>query len=524
MVPKPKKEALSKVKNIVISGTNFWNPGDDFVRDGVIKILENLFQGYQINFLFYNFNQDFFPQSKFAGITNMAAKGDLNKYSEHVDAVVIAGLSAGLEINDLYNWIVDTNLLDRVYLIGAGYENDYVDKHISQEPAATIFKNARIITGRTRKKPKFISDYNLPYHHLNCPAILSVPNVKDVNQGKRIENIAFSIQLPHQIGIMNQSCSESMHKLAMNILFKLYHEHKIEVIAHHKSEYFYFVKLFQELGLSVPVIFSSFYRDMFNTYRQYDLIIATRLHACLFGNGHGIPGIVLNDTDRHTHCLDGFLHSVWVNSREKFDSVFREVQSLDLVLVTEEAEKFKDNLLDQYLNVLEEPFGLNVEKINTFDGTQFSKYRQLPSTLDHKDQKNYGFDKMQSVSNKSGGTTNDCFEKKLAERLIDTLAGDLDTKRRVLNIFSRLTKDYWLEKNIENYRRLIQNRVRCFDAASFLNWYAEHFKPRSYLEVGVRRGRSIAQVLGSISCNDGFRFRYVDSGLWLQARRWHLYK
>ena len=232
-----------KVKNIVISGTGFWNPGDDFVRDGVIRILGNLFKGYQLNFLFYNFNQDFFPQNKFSGITNMAAKGDLNQYSEHVDAVVIAGLSAGLEINDLYNWIIDANLLDRVCLIGAGYENEYVDKHISQEPAATIFQSARIITGRTKKKPKFISDYNLPYHHVNCPAILSVPNVKDVSQAKRIEKIAFSIQLPHQIGIMNQSCAESMHKLAMNILLKLSPEYEIEVIAHHKSEDFHRVCL-----------------------------------------------------------------------------------------------------------------------------------------------------------------------------------------------------------------------------------------------------------------------------------------
>jgi hypothetical protein len=91
-----------KVKNIVISGTNMWNPGDDFVRDGIIRILHELFPGFQLNFLFYNFNQDFFPQNKFSGITNMASKGDLNQYRDFIDAVVIAGLSAGNEIKDLY--------------------------------------------------------------------------------------------------------------------------------------------------------------------------------------------------------------------------------------------------------------------------------------------------------------------------------------------------------------------------------------------------------------------------------------
>ena len=37
--------------NIVISGTNFWNPGDDFVRDGVIRVLRELFPGVALNFL-----------------------------------------------------------------------------------------------------------------------------------------------------------------------------------------------------------------------------------------------------------------------------------------------------------------------------------------------------------------------------------------------------------------------------------------------------------------------------------------
>ena len=506
---KPQKEGISQVKNIVISGTNFWNPGDDFVRDGVVEILKNLFHGYQLNFLFYNFNQDFFPQSKFTGIANTVAKGDLNRYSEHVHAVVIAGLSAGLEINDLYNWIIDSSLLNRVYLIGAGYENDYVDKHISLEPAATIFKNARIIMGRTRKKPKFIADNKLPYHHVNCPAILSVPDVKYIPQDKRIQKIAFSIQLPHRIGIANQSCAESMHKLAMNIFFKLYHEYEIEIIAHHKSEYFYFVKLLQELGLDVTVNFSSFYQDMFDVYRKHDLIIATRLHACLYGNSHGIPGIVLNDTERHTHCLEGFPHSVWVNSKDRFDKAFREINRWNFAQVADNAKKFKDQLLNTYMYVLAEAFGLNFEKMNTLREPRASKIVQLPFIGRRHAQDSSDTGEQQpalDVFDNNDGESRDSSASDLAKLLCDSLAGDVDTKRRVLNVFNHLTKDYYLEKNIENYHRFIQKRIFCFDAASFINWYAEHFRPRFYLEVGVRRGRSLAQVLFQSPATTAFGF------------------
>ena len=50
----------------------------------------------------------------------------------------------------------------------------------------------------------------------------------------------------------------------------------------------------------------------------------------LFANGHGIPGIIINDTDRHTHALEGFLHSPWVNTRAAFESALSRWQQEDL--------------------------------------------------------------------------------------------------------------------------------------------------------------------------------------------------
>lgn len=347
----------SIVKNIVISGTNFWNPGDDFVRDGVICILRELFQGYSLNFLFYNFNQDFLPHDKFDGISNTVAKGDLDLYRDHVDMIVIAGLSAGKEIKDLYHWILTNNLQNRVYLIGAGYENSYVAENILQEPEASIFKSARVITGRTRKKPAFIDKHNLPYHYINCPAILSVPSEKAVPNGKRIEKIGFSIQLPHEAGVSNHCCARPIFDLAVSTLFDLSKKYQVEVIAHHKSEYFFFLKALQTHG--IPVRFSSFYQEYHDIYRSYDLMITTRLHASLYANGHGIPGIIVNDTDRHTHCLEGFPHSVWVNSREALYCALDTFKTTDLGSISIEAGHFKRGLLKKYLTILKEPFGLS---------------------------------------------------------------------------------------------------------------------------------------------------------------------
>lgn len=436
-----------KTKNIVISGTNMWNPGDDFVRDGVIRLLHELFAGYQLNFLFYNFNQDFFPQNKFSGVTNMVSKGDLEQYRDFIDYVVIAGLSAGAEIKDLYKWVIDNRLEDRVYLIGAGYENSYVERYIGEEPEATIFRNARLITGRTRKTPNFISELNLPYHHINCPALLSVPTVKQIQPGKKISRIALSLQLPHEMGIVNHCCSQAMYELGLKILIELKKNFDVEVIAHHKSEYFHFLHVLKDFD--IPVIFSSFYHDLFEIYPRFDLVVTTRLHSSLFANGFGIPGIIINDTDRHTHCLEGFPHSVWVNSLEAFLEAFASICVADLHGIAKEADQFKMHLVLKYLDVLRGPFG-------------------LPEPVKETDMS--------------------------VERLI-TRIGATEVKSRVLAHLMRLTPDQYLTRNVEVFRKAVQGGETWFDSPTFLNWFAATFKPANYLEVGVRRGRSMAQVI-----------------------------
>jgi len=347
--------AALRPRNIVISGTNFWNPGDDFVREGVITILRQLFDGAPLNFLFYNFNADFFPQHKFSGISNFISEGDLENYGDSVDAVVLAGLSAGDEMKDLYQWILANGLEDRVILIGASYENDYVAQCIREEPEATIFKRARIIIGRTVKAPSFLKEEGIPYLRINCPAILSVPKVKSPPPGKKIERIGFSIQLPHGEGVPNHTCAMSHYDFSVEVLRDLSKKYQVEVVAHHKSEYFHFLKELREDG--IPVVFSSFYHDFSEIYARYDLVVTTRLHASLFGNGHGIPGIIINDTDRHTHTLEGFPHTVWVNSRAAFERELARIEKADLGAIAREAQEFKEGLMNRYLEALRGPIG-----------------------------------------------------------------------------------------------------------------------------------------------------------------------
>ncbi len=340
-------------RTILISGTHLWNPGDDFVRNGVVRILREALPEYHLNLLFYDFNPEEIRPPQAPRSDNRVAPRDLAALAPAIDAVVIAGLSAGAEVEPLYHGILAAGLEDRVFLIGAGYENDYAAAWIEREPIATLFRQARIVTGRTARHPAWMDRNGAPYRHLNCPAILSVPAVRSVPPGQRIRRALFSIQLPHEGGTPNQSTGRAMFELAAQALGELRSHCEVALLAHHKSEFQHFATV--GLPGSIPVLFSSFEEDLASIYPRFDLVISTRLHSALYANGHGLPAIVLNDTDRHTHCLEGFPHVTWVRDLPALRDHFAGLAALDLAQVALDLQAFKAGLLEAYVDCLRAP-------------------------------------------------------------------------------------------------------------------------------------------------------------------------
>ncbi|MFC1794245.1 glycosyltransferase, partial [Planctomycetota bacterium] len=99
----------------------------------------------------------------------------------------------------------------------------------------------------------------------------------------------------------------------------------------------------------------------------------------------------------------------------------------------------------------------------------------------------------------------------ISSNLFNNLCNDISTKQRVLSIISRLIGDHWLDRNIEMFKEAIEHKSQWFETLSFLNWYADTFKPSNYLEIGVRRGRSMAQVLTQSPQTRAYGF-----DLWIQ--------
>ncbi len=94
----------------------------------------------------------------------------------------------------------------------------------------------------------------------------------------------------------------------------------------------------------------------------------------------------------------------------------------------------------------------------------------------------------------------------LLVRVLQRAIGGAPTKARVLNILRRLEPDSHLKANIRDYEEKVRQHASGFETISFLNWYAQSLRPLTYLEIGVRRGRSLAQVLVESPGTQAFGF------------------
>lgn len=79
---------------------------------------------------------------------------------------------------------------------------------------------------------------------------------------------------------------------------------------------------------------------------------------------------------------------------------------------------------------------------------------------------------------------------------IVSAARDPKCVARVCEILDRIETDRWLDETKATLRRSIHTADSYWDLCTVLGAYSEIFKPKRYLEIGVRRGRSAAIVAG----------------------------
>jgi hypothetical protein len=290
--------------NILITGSNYWNIGDDIVREGVMAIFRGLVNPRPINWWFYNFAAAQNASGSCGEVLNTVALHDLPHLLPLLDLVIFPGLAVGREIFELQAQIQARGLGHKCFFIGGMNENNYAAEWAGKAPVRRLLKEAAVVIGRTVKHPHTLDTDGVPYQVLPCPSILSCHPVEG-HVMHDTPRLSMSIQLPqgHPLAVVNHATSKDAYQAAMAILEGQRARRPVDLVCHHKSEFFYFQQLLKGQP-NVNVIMSSWFQDVWAHYTYHaDFVVSTRLHAVLLARALGRPGIVVNNSPRHLEAL-----------------------------------------------------------------------------------------------------------------------------------------------------------------------------------------------------------------------------
>jgi hypothetical protein len=296
---------------IVFSTTKQWNPGDELILAGVRNLLG------EHTFIMFNRHPHL----------NSNRKGD-NSYvfgigNEHIDHIIFAGSPEYYEHpnDDLYKLISECNT--PFSYIGVGGPPNRNDRPFAKATVAFARDNAAGMIPNSMVAP--------------CPSIYAVTNMnpKVVKDKKKI---AFCYQANSRYIC---SPSEQVNQVSKQFINK----YNPTVICHSYIDYA------EAVSNNWNVLYSSETSDYFKFYKDFDLIVGTRIHGSGWGAAYGIPSITIaHDSRASTASKFG---SVVCNHNELFDVFAKfncEVNSKNIIDI-------RKKWLPIYLQKLEPIFG-----------------------------------------------------------------------------------------------------------------------------------------------------------------------
>ena len=310
---------MREIKNILFSTTRQWNPGDEFILQGIISILKrtNKFGikdgTLRFNPIIYNRNPDirtdarrknstqgkdftkWFDNKNFKGKQYFlelfkighyenSFKDDMNPQS--IDLIVFAGSPEWYnnKLKQLYKVIQVGNIPTAYIGIGLGESIDF--QNLDSKVVRTLEK-AKLITVRDFSTKEFLSKLGAIY--LPCPAIFAANTEKIVTSCSHIG----LIYATHNV-LRNQNVSYEMYEYIKRLYIELAKRYRVSLVCHYIDEIEEAEKDFPNLNL----FYSYDSRDYAEIYQQFDLVIGGRVHGIGMAASSGIPGIMINHDKR----------------------------------------------------------------------------------------------------------------------------------------------------------------------------------------------------------------------------------
>jgi len=309
------------VKNIIFSSTRQWNPGDEFILDGVRRLLNGL--GVAHNAILFNRHPDVrsqvpqplrtmrLPEDFHLSEDSRLVEANLKvgffdnsvrpgADGRHVDWVVLSGTPEWCNgrLLDLYNIILRDQL--PLMILGVGGDFDLYDERFL--PAIA---QAKAFVVRDANTQKAVEARGFKATLLPCPALFSAPpeKMRTVTEVRRLVLIYHATV--RETVIWNGFSEEAylfMRKLYTDLIAAYRDRMEISFVCHYADELPLALRDFP----GFPVTYSYDARDYYDLYGGAGFVVGPRVHGIGVSASMGIPGVALTHNARGSTCA-GFL-------------------------------------------------------------------------------------------------------------------------------------------------------------------------------------------------------------------------
>lgn len=318
--------------NVIASSTRQWNPGDEFILFGIQNLFNLAFPSFRTNWIIYDRNPDTLNSSHRIG--NSWHHESLN----FADLIVIAGSPqwTGGSLAKLYEAAHKAD--KKVLFIGIG--SGVVFSNFTKQELYLLEKSPLIIA-RDSLTFDSLGTCGIIPRLLPCPALFATMETKK-KIGKR------------NIGFGWQTGSTAMHGIGnladrtMRVFRQIRDEqvYDTNMICHYIDEYIACIEEWPNLWYSFQA------RDYATIYKEFDLIITTRLHGAVLANSLGIPVLLVvankNNKNRVTSGSAMFTGITVVEPEE----IQQAIETTNPEQLHHQITSFKNKIQDTYIDLI----------------------------------------------------------------------------------------------------------------------------------------------------------------------------
>ena len=349
-------------KNVLISTTRQWNPGDEFIMQGALHALEYTY-GDIWNPILFNRNPDIRGGSRWRNRTRTSAytyiwdqkvfkgKGILQELfgighfdnsfkddmdSGNIDLALFAGSPEwyGNRLIPMYQTIEKSDVPTVFLGLGAGDSSAFSD---SIPAVDRVLRKAKLITTRDHSTEQLLQEYGAQY--VPCPALLAAPSNRLV---KKVNRIGLIYATDHTVN--GNNVSKEMHAYIVTLYRKLLERYPAGISCHYIDELDQAKQEFPH----AEIFYSYDSKEYADIYDHFDLVVGGRVHGIGMSASLGIPGIMIKH-DSRSSTTDGFLApSFQVDTSVNLVTEQIEKMSDGITELSEKLIAHKKNVLEQY--------------------------------------------------------------------------------------------------------------------------------------------------------------------------------